>query len=121
MLWDQTKQLPKELLKQVEDIYHENFPLEVRLHLASWIEEMFSPTIPYVQDDATHQQSAISLANQLLTQLDSAIATMPNDPDKFLLKGKLNEIADNLKVCDLQLPTTYLTAWFKDTYEHGTK
>ena len=51
MLWDQTKQLPKELLKQVEEIYRDNFPLEVRLHLASWIEENFSPKVPFNAND----------------------------------------------------------------------
>ncbi len=30
MLWDQTRQLPKEQLKKVEDVYRDNFPLEVR-------------------------------------------------------------------------------------------
>lgn len=100
MLWDQTKQLPKDLLKQVEDLYNDNFPLEVRLHLASWIEENFSPNTAFVESDPNHQQSAISLANQLLAQLDAAIASMPNDPDKFLLKGKLGTIAENLKVRD---------------------
>ena len=98
MLWDQTKQLPKELLKQVEEIYRDNFPLEVRLHLASWIEENFSPKVPFNASDPAHQKTAVDLANQLITHLNAKIAEMPNDPDKFLLKGKLGEIAEQLKV-----------------------
>ena len=98
MLWDQTKQLPKELLKQVEEIYKDNFPLEVRLHLASWIEENFSPKVPFNANDPTHQKTAVDLANQLIAHLNAKIAEMPNDPDKFLLKGKLGEIAEQLKV-----------------------
>jgi hypothetical protein len=98
MLWDQTKQLPKELLKQVEDTYREHFSLEVRLQLALWIEEKFSPTTPFNVEDPAHQKMAVSLANQLMTQLDARIAAMPNDPDKFLMKGKLEEIAAQLKV-----------------------
>ena len=98
MLWDQTKQLPKELLKQVEEIYRDNFPLEVRLHLASYIEENFSPKTPFNASDPAHQKTAVNLANQLIAQLNAKIAEMPNDPDKFLLKGKLGEIAEQLKV-----------------------
>ncbi len=98
MLWDQTKQLPKELLKQVEDTYREHFSLEVRLQLASWIEEKFSPSVPFNMEDPQHQQRAIGLANELMTQLEARIASMPNDPDKFLIKGKLTEIATQLKV-----------------------
>ena len=101
MLWDQTKQLPKELLKQVEEIYRDSFPLEVRLHLASWIEENFSPKVPFNANDPAHQKTAVDLANQLIAQLNVKIAEMPNDPDKFLLKGKLGEIAEQLKVSSL--------------------
>jgi hypothetical protein len=97
MMWDQTKQLPKELLKKVEDTYREHFSLEVRLQLAPWIEEKFSPTTAFNVDDPAHQTMAISLANQLMTQLEARIAGMPNDPDQFLMKGKLGEISAQLK------------------------
>ncbi|XP_059094074.1 signal transducer and activator of transcription 5B-like isoform X2 [Tigriopus californicus] len=97
MLWDQTKQLPPDLLAQVQLTYQEHFPLEVRLNLASWIEEKFAPSIPFNVEDKAHQKTAVSLANQLISQLDGKIASMPNDPEKFLLKGKLTEIAANLK------------------------
>ena len=41
---------------QVEDsIYGEHFPLAVRLHLAAWIEEKFSPSLPFNIDDPNHQ------------------------------------------------------------------
>ena len=71
MLWDQTKQLPKELLRQVEATYSEHFPLEVRLQLASWIEDKFSPTVPFNADDPAHQKIAVELANELMAQLES--------------------------------------------------
>lgn len=96
MLWDQTKQLPKEMLDQVKESY-KDFPLEVRLHLATWIEEKFSPTQTFVMEDPNHQKTAISLANQLHSQLEAKIVDMPNDPDKFMVKQKLEEIAGNLK------------------------
>lgn len=100
MLWDKTKQLPKDLLNQVEDIYRKNFPLEVRLHLAAWIEDKCSPTTmpALMPDDPEHAQMAADIANQLMNQLENKITSMPNDPDKFLMKGKLEEIAVNLRV-----------------------
>ena len=93
MLWDQTKQLPKEVFKQVEDMYSESgFHMEVRLHLASFVESKFMQEVQV--DDST----AANLASQLLSQLDAKIEATPNDPDKFLMKAKLREMSDNLKV-----------------------
>ena len=66
--------------------------------MAAWIEEKFSPTIPFVMDDQTHKNTAAGLANQLMAQLDQRINSMPNDPDKFLMKGRLTEYSDALKV-----------------------
>ncbi len=41
---------------------------------------------------------AVGLAQQLLSQLEAKISAMPNDPDKFLMRVKLNEQADILRV-----------------------
>ena len=47
---------------QVEDvIYGENFPLAVRLHLAAWIEEKFSPLLPFNPDEPNHQVELLYL------------------------------------------------------------
>lgn len=97
MLWNQTKQLPKEQLDLVRDYYRDNFPIEVRLHLAAWIEENFSPQTPFVMEDPNHQKMAAQAASQLHSQLESLVAAMPNDPEKFLIRGNLSEIADTLK------------------------
>jgi len=35
LLWDQTRRLPKEQLRRVEDVYNQYFPLEVREAYAS--------------------------------------------------------------------------------------
>ena len=81
MLWDQTKQLPKETFNQIEQMYLESgFPMEVRLNLADFVESKFLPNAEI--DDTT----AANLANQLLSQLDAKIAATPNDADKFLHK-----------------------------------
>jgi hypothetical protein len=71
-----------------------DFPLEVRLHLAAFVESKFMTSSTAEIDD----QTAASLANQMLSQLDAKIAATPNDPDKFLMKAKLQEMADTLKV-----------------------
>ena len=68
------------------------FPMDVRLHLAAFVESKFLANVEV--DD----QTAANLANQLLSQLDAKIAATPNDPDKFLVKAKLQELSDNLKV-----------------------
>ena len=93
MLWDQTKQLPKETFNQIEQMYLESgFPMEVRLNLADFVESKFLPNAEI--DDTT----AANLANQLLSQLDAKIAATPNDADKFLHKKNLQELSDTLKV-----------------------
>jgi signal transducer and activator of transcription 5B len=97
MMWDKTKHLPLEQLKQVEDTYHQHFSLEVRKQLASWIEEKFSPTTPFNVDDLVHQKMAVSLASQLLTMLDARIVSMPNGADTLFMKGKLQKISAQLK------------------------
>ena len=99
MLWDQTKQLPPALLTQVEETYKtSDFPLEVRLHLAEFIEEKFSPTVAFVAEDPQHQETAASLAQQLLTKLSADIEAMPNVPDQYLKKQTLGKIAQKLTV-----------------------
>ena len=76
--------------------------MEARLHLSGWIEDKFTPLVTSggvdMMDDPSHQQMATNLATQLLQQLDAKIQSTPNDPDKFLMKSKLQEISENLKV-----------------------
>ena len=99
MLWDQTKQLPRPLLQQVENIYTAHFPLEVRLHLAAWIEDKCSPNKPPLNlDTADGQNAAVEIANELMAQLESKISSMTNDSDKYILKNKLNDIATDIRV-----------------------
>ena len=103
MLWDQTKQLPKETFNQIEQMYLESgFPMEVRLNLADFVESKFLPNAEI--DDTT----AANLANQLLSQLDAKIAATPNDADKFLHKKNLQELSDTLKVSK---PFYYTFLW----------
>ena len=66
--------------------------MDVRLHLAAFVESKFLSNNEV--DDAT----ATNLANQLMTQFEAKIAAIPNEPDKFLSKSKLQDMYDNLKV-----------------------
>jgi len=92
MLWNQTKQLPKEAFNLVEEKYKESgFFLEVRLQLPVFVESNFMPNADV--DETT----AANLATQLLRQLEAKIASIPNDPDKYMSKTKLQDNYDNLK------------------------
>ncbi len=76
LLWDRTKTLPKDLLKQVEDVYRDSFPLEVRLHLAAWIEEHCSPNTPFNPQDANHQACTVEANIWRNNQVDAAFSLM---------------------------------------------
>ena len=91
MLWNQTKQLPKEAFNLVEEKYKESgFFLEVRLQLPVFVESNFMPNADV--DETT----AVNLATQLLSQLEAKIASIPNDPDKYKSKTKLDDNYDSL-------------------------
>ncbi len=80
-----------------------SFPLEVRLHLSAWIEEKFSPSVPFpspseAEADPAAGEAACALAREMVAQLDARVAAMPDDPDKYLMRAQLEEIAKNLKV-----------------------
>ena len=92
------------IIIKVRAIYNQDefFPLEARLQLSGWIEDKFTPLVTSggvdMMEDSGHIQMATNLATQLLQELDAKIQSTPNDPDKFLMKSKLQEISDNLKV-----------------------
>ncbi|XP_040575664.1 signal transducer and activator of transcription 5B [Lepeophtheirus salmonis] len=85
-LWDQTRQLPPEMLKLVENRYGDRFPFQVRLELASWIEEKFDPNTPIVSDE-----TPANIGSQLLAQLEARVESMPNEPEKFFMKNTLGQ------------------------------
>ena len=92
MLWDQTKDLPKETFEMVKNIYAESgFPFQVRLHLANFVETNF------MTGDVPDNSQAQMLAEQLIVQLDVKIESL-SDPDRVLDKRTLQELSDNLRV-----------------------
>ena len=38
-LWNRAQQLPPDALREVQNVYGEQFPIEVRHYLAGWIED----------------------------------------------------------------------------------
>ena len=97
-LWNRTQNLPNEYFKQVELVYGDHFPIEVRFQLATWIEEnFFNPQIEIKSEEPGGQQFAFQLAQQLLHQLDKKAESTPNDADKILTKKKLQEMSFTLK------------------------
>jgi len=97
-LWDRTQKLPKDLFKQVEQVYGDHFPLEVRFQLAEWIELSFlAQPVQVKHEDIDSQNHAAQLAQQLLVTLDAKADSIPSDPDKFLQKQRLSEISISLK------------------------
>ena len=93
--------LEKDFIR-IQEIYGDDnlFPLEVRLQLSDWIEEQFIPLVStgcVDMLDAGHQQMAANIITGLVQQLDSKAQTIPNDPDKFLTKIKLQKVSENIK------------------------
>ena len=52
----------REWMEQVERVYGDQFPLEVRLQLADWIEERFQHPIEVKQEDPLSQNHASQVA-----------------------------------------------------------
>ena len=66
-LWNQTQSLSNDYFKQVEHVYGDHFPIEVRFQLATWIEENFlNPQVKIKSEDPGSQQYYHQLAQQLL-------------------------------------------------------
>ncbi|XP_023331854.1 signal transducer and activator of transcription 5A [Eurytemora carolleeae] len=94
-LWDRTQKLPKEDYTDVERVYGEHFPLEVRFQLAKWMEENLRPGLK--MDDFSNQDF-ISLAFNLLTELDATANAIPEEPANFLTKKKLRDCSMALRL-----------------------
>ena len=62
----------------VEEIYRDNFPLEVRLHLASWIEENFSPKVPFNANDPGMKFNRKHLVWLVASRFEYSSVTCPN-------------------------------------------
>jgi signal transducer and activator of transcription 5B len=94
-LSDRTKKLNKEYYSEVERIYGESFSLDVRFHLAHWIEEQFKPGLN-IPD--SNPQLLVELSRTLFTKLDEYVTALPDDPSLFLSKKKLRDDLNALRM-----------------------
>lgn len=82
-LFAQLQNLPEELLKQVKSVYSEDFPWEVRLVLADWIESQPWNTIDCNNPD--HEEYAASLVSTFIQKVSLSAHTIENNSLKYRL------------------------------------
>uniref|UniRef100_A0A6Q2Y472 STAT transcription factor protein interaction domain-containing protein n=1 Tax=Esox lucius TaxID=8010 RepID=A0A6Q2Y472_ESOLU len=88
--WKQIQQLEIKYLEQVDYLYDDNFPMDIRQVLSSWIESQDWDTA------ANHESMATVLLNNLLSQLERQCSQEQN----FLQRH-------NLKIINQQLQLKY--------------
>ncbi|XP_061565284.1 signal transducer and activator of transcription 5B-like isoform X1 [Cololabis saira] len=102
--WIQAQQLQGDALHQMQDLYGQHFPIEVRHYLATWIE--LQPWDQVDLDSPAEEAKAKRLLDGLLAELQKK-ATLQGGEDGFLLKIKLGHYSSQLKStydrCPLEL------------------
>ncbi|XP_048835687.1 signal transducer and activator of transcription 1-alpha/beta-like isoform X2 [Brienomyrus brachyistius] len=88
--WYQLQQLDSKYLEQVDQLYDDNFPMEVRQYLSQWIESHDWEQV------ASNDSLAIVRFHDLLAQLDDQYSrfTLENN---FLLQHNIRKIKRNLQ------------------------
>ncbi|XP_032786524.2 signal transducer and activator of transcription 5B isoform X1 [Daphnia magna] len=90
-LWTKAQQLQGEALRQVQAVYGEHFPIEVRHFLAPWIESKIMSDVD--PDNPQHEQYAASVVGALIQELESKAQALTNE-EFFLTKIKLQGAAE---------------------------
>ena len=91
-MWHKLQQLPAEVSRQLQSIYSDHFPLEVRHALAGWLEMTFTEDLE--AGNPHHEEHARSLVVSMVSQLEARAA----ETGDFLLRGKLEQVVDSFKV-----------------------
>ena len=115
-LWSKSQQLSGEVSRQLQDIYGEHFPLEVRHALAGWLEATFAEDLDTANPQ--HEEHARSLVVSLVQQLEAKAA----ETSDFVLKNKLDQIIESFKVRAICVTFLYIfesSTWV--LYEFFTK
>ncbi|XP_023120964.2 signal transducer and activator of transcription 5B-like [Amphiprion ocellaris] len=103
-MWIQAQQLQGEALHQMQALYGQHFPIEVRHYLAQWIESQLWDSVEL--DNPAEETKAKRLLDNLVTELQRK-AQLQGGEDGFLLKIKLGHYASQLKStydrCPLEL------------------
>ncbi|XP_024081197.1 signal transducer and activator of transcription 5B-like [Cimex lectularius] len=90
-LWTKAQQLQGEALQQVQAVYGEHFPIEVRHFLAPWIEDkMWAEIEP---DNPQHEQYATTLFTSLVQELQVRANSLVSE-EHFITKIKLMDAAN---------------------------
>uniref|UniRef100_A0A8B9RBS1 Signal transducer and activator of transcription 1b n=1 Tax=Astyanax mexicanus TaxID=7994 RepID=A0A8B9RBS1_ASTMX len=96
-LWHQLQQLDSRYLEQVDQLYDEAFPMEIRQYLSQWIESQ----------DWDAAAADVSLAtlrfHELLTKLDEHHSRI-NQGNNFLLLHNIRKIKRNLQMFFQEYP-----------------
>uniref|UniRef100_A0A672GSU8 Signal transducer and activator of transcription n=1 Tax=Salarias fasciatus TaxID=181472 RepID=A0A672GSU8_SALFA len=103
-MWIQAQQLQGEALHQMQALYGQHFPIEVRHYLAQWIESQLWDSLEL--DNPAEEAKAKRLLESLVSELQKK-AQLQGGEDGFLLKIKLGHYATQLKStydrCPLEL------------------
>uniref|UniRef100_A0A8D0A0B2 Signal transducer and activator of transcription n=1 Tax=Sander lucioperca TaxID=283035 RepID=A0A8D0A0B2_SANLU len=103
-MWIQAQQLQGEALHQMQALYGQHFPIEVRHYLAQWIECQLWDSVEL--DNQAEEAKAKRLLDNLVAELQKK-AQLQGGEDGFLLKIKLGHYANQLKStydrCPLEL------------------
>uniref|UniRef100_A0A8D3BJK6 Signal transducer and activator of transcription n=1 Tax=Scophthalmus maximus TaxID=52904 RepID=A0A8D3BJK6_SCOMX len=103
-MWIQAQQLQGDALHQMQALYGQHFPIEVRHYLAQWIESQLWDSVEL--DNPAEEAKAKCLLDNLVAELQRK-AQLQGGEDGFLLKIKLGHYANQLKStydrCPLEL------------------
>ncbi|XP_069790742.1 signal transducer and activator of transcription 1-alpha/beta-like isoform X2 [Narcine bancroftii] len=89
--WYQLQQLDSKFLEQVDQLYDDNFPMEIRQYLAQWLEAKDW------EHAVTNDSMATVLFHELLTQLDDQYSRFALE-NNFLLQHNIRKVKRNLQV-----------------------
>ncbi|XP_050693053.1 signal transducer and activator of transcription 5B-like isoform X3 [Eriocheir sinensis] len=96
-LWNRAQQLPPDALRQVQNVYGEQFPIEVRHYLAGWIEDKMHQWNEIDPENVSHSQYAHTLITQLIQELENKALNYGSNEDLFLVRIRLDEAANMFK------------------------
>ncbi|XP_042239930.1 signal transducer and activator of transcription 5B-like isoform X2 [Homarus americanus] len=96
-LWNRAQQLPPDALRQVQNVYGEQFPIEVRHYLAGWIEDKMPQWNEIDPENVSHSQYAHTLVSQLIQEMENKALSYGNNEDLFLVRMRLDEAATSFK------------------------
>uniref|UniRef100_A0A3Q4IF86 Signal transducer and activator of transcription n=1 Tax=Neolamprologus brichardi TaxID=32507 RepID=A0A3Q4IF86_NEOBR len=102
-MWIQAQQLQGDALHQMQALYGQHFPIEVRHYLAQWIESQLWDSVEL--DNPAEETKAKRLLDNLVAELQKK-AQVQGGEDGFLLKIKLEALCCQVKT-QQQKTSTY--------------